>query len=200
MNNSLRIFIDFWNLQLAWNEYSGGQKMDWTGLPKVLVREAINILGRDEISYDGSRVYASVDATKPEDRKLRGWLENFLDRRPGFNVFIRERHPRPRKIHCKQCDREFSECPHCGQPLRRAAEKGVDAAIVTDMLSLAWENSLAVALLVSSDADYIPAVELLQNKGFKVINTTWRGQGHELARTCWGSIELDGFISELRRE
>jgi uncharacterized LabA/DUF88 family protein len=83
--------------------------------------------------------------------------------------------------------------------LRRSAEKGVDAAIVTDMLSLAWENSMAVSLLVSSDADYIPAVELLQNKGFKVINATWKRQGHDLARACWGSIELDRLIPSLQR-
>ena len=51
-----------------------------------------------------------------------------------------------------------------------APEKGVDTAIVTDLLSLAGEEAYDVAILVSSDADHIPAVEWIQAHGRKVIN------------------------------
>ncbi len=33
----------------------------------------------------------------------------------------------------------------------RTVEKGIDTAIVTDMISLAWANAWDVAVLVSSD-------------------------------------------------
>jgi len=45
-----------------------------------------------------------------------------------------------------------------------APEKGVDTAIVTDLLSLASEDAYDVAVLLSSDADHIPAVEWVQNR------------------------------------
>ena len=53
-----------------------------------------------------------------------------------------------------------------------APEKGVDTAIVTDLLSLAGEDAYGVAILLSSDADHIPAAEWIQARGRKVINAT----------------------------
>lgn len=137
--------------------------------------------------------------TKEGDRKLKGWLNTFLDKQPGINTDIRERRPRPKPFHCKACNSEISICPNCSQPIIRAGEKGVDAAIVTDMISLAWVGAYSVAILVSSDGDYVPAVERLQDKGFKVINATWRNLGHQLAQRCWASFEIDGLIPDLLR-
>ena len=82
---------------------------------------------------------------------------------------------------------------------RQGTEKGVDTAIVTDLLSLAWERAYDIAVLVSSDADFVPAVERLQEKGFKVVNATWQGHGHQLARVCWASFEIDHLIPQLTR-
>jgi uncharacterized LabA/DUF88 family protein len=78
-------------------------------------------------------------------------------------------------------------------------EKGVDAAIVTDMLSLAWQNAYDVAVLVSSDADFVPAVERVQERGLKVINAGWAGKGHELKAACWGSFDLDTVTATICR-
>ncbi|MFL6127975.1 MAG: NYN domain-containing protein [Mycobacteriales bacterium] len=78
-------------------------------------------------------------------------------------------------------------------------EKGVDAAIVTDLLSLAWQDAFDVAVLVSSDADFVPAVERVQEKGLKVINAAWQGKGHELKAACWASFDLDTIASTIRR-
>ena len=75
----------------------------------------------------------------------------------------------------------------------------VDSRIVTDMLSLAWDGSYDVALLITSDADMVPAVESLQRHNFKVINATWKGHGHELAKVSWASFELDGELDKLKR-
>ena len=71
-------------------------------------------------------------------------------------------------------------------------KKGVDTAIVTGLLSLAGEGAFDAAVLVSSDTDYLPAVEWLQSRGFKVINATWANHGHELARACWASLSSTG--------
>ncbi|WP_424528171.1 NYN domain-containing protein [Sphaerisporangium viridialbum] len=55
------------------------------------------------------------------------------------------------------------------------------------MLSLAWQDAYDVAVLLTSDADFIPAVERIQERGLKVINTGWSGKDHQLKAACWGS-------------
>ena len=78
-------------------------------------------------------------------------------------------------------------------------EKGIDTAIVTDLLTLAWEGGWQVAVLVSADRDFIPAVEMLANKGYRVINAHFPPKGMDLARACWASIDLRTCLQELSR-
>ena len=47
-------------------------------------------------------------------------------------------------------------------------EKGVDVALVTEMLSMASKNAYDVAILVSGDNDYIGAVEEIKSMGKRV--------------------------------
>ena len=72
-------------------------------------------------------------------------------------------------------------------------------AIVTDMLSLAWESAYEVAILVSADADMVPCVERVQEKGFKVINATWPSGGLHLAKVCWASFDIMDVAGGLVR-
>lgn len=142
-------------------------------------------------------VYASVEAR--QDPNLKNWLDNFLDRQPSFRVITRERQSRPVRIHCRACGAETEHCPACGATFRRAVEKGIDAAIVTDLLSLAWQGAFDAAVLVSSDADFVPAVTRIQEKGLKVVNAGWARHGHELKKACWASFDIDTIASEVYR-
>jgi len=137
--------------------------------------------------------------TTQEGGKLKNWLKSFLDRQAGINVHIRERKPRLKPIHCKNCQIEIANCPGCNQPLKRSSEKGIDAAIITDMFSLAWEDAYSIAILATSDADYVPAVENLQAKGFKIINAGWSNIGFELCGACWASINIENIADALLR-
>jgi uncharacterized LabA/DUF88 family protein len=47
-------------------------------------------------------------------------------------------------------------------------EKGVDVALVTEMLSMAFKNAYDVAILVSGDDDYVGAVEEIKSMGKRV--------------------------------
>jgi uncharacterized LabA/DUF88 family protein len=47
-------------------------------------------------------------------------------------------------------------------------EKGVDVALVTEMLSMAYKNAYDVAILVSGDNDYVDAVEEVKSIGKRV--------------------------------
>jgi uncharacterized LabA/DUF88 family protein len=195
-----RIFIDFWNFQLAWNDRAGVEQIDWHAIPRVLIDETkkkLEAAGITEpLALEETLVYASYNPVK--EGKLRGWLEGWLNRQPSYNVNVRERKSKPRKIHCPQCGTDNEKCP-CGAPFMWAPEKGVDTAIVTDLLSLAGENAYDVAILVSSDADHIPAVEWIQARGRKVINATWAHHGYDLKTKCWAEVELDGLISLMTR-
>lgn len=195
-----RLFIDYWNFHIDWQKRTQSGLIDWTRLPAVFLQAASEQFakaGQGPLSLEETRVYASYEPG--HDGKLKGWLHNWLDRQPGIRVFASERHWRQRSIHCRQCGNELVECPHCSKPLGRAGEKTVDARIVTDLVNLAWEGVYDVALLVTSDKDFKPAVEALQNRSFKVVNGHWRGLGHELASLCWASFEIDGHIGALTR-
>ncbi|MCI0634874.1 MAG: NYN domain-containing protein [Actinobacteria bacterium] len=201
MGTSTRIFIDFWNFQLNWNDRSQ-QGCDWQKLPTVLLGQAADLLAKvgltDALDLEETLVHASVK-TGASEAKLRAWLQGFLDKQPSFRVKVRERRSRKGGIRCNNCKAETKECPNCSAEFERAPEKGVDAAIVTDLLSLAWERMFDVAIVLSSDADLIPAIERVQERGLKVVNATWAGHGYELAHTCWGSFQLDTVIPLLER-
>jgi NYN domain len=197
-----RVFIDFWNFSLQWRDRAGGAKIDWRRVPSVLLKEGSEQLAavgvKDGLHLEETLVYASYGSDEA-GRKLKRWLDTFLDNQPSFRVKARERRAKARPIHCRSCDKSHNTCPHCDEPLNWSPEKGVDAAIVTDMLSLASEGAYEVAILVSSDADFVPAVEWLQARGLKVLNATWSHHGFELAKTAWASMRLDDVIPELTR-
>jgi uncharacterized LabA/DUF88 family protein len=203
LGTSTRIFIDFWNFSLNWNDRMGKQRCDWLQLPTVLTEEARKCLSvidpAEKLSLEETLVYASVKAGDSEVG-LKTWLTNFLDKQPSFRVNIRERKERLVKIRCNGCQKEHDRCPDCDTPFKRAPEKGVDTAIVTDLLSLGSEGRFDVAILLTSDADFIPAVERIQERGLKVINATWAGHGHDLAHTCWASFVLDEVTAPLVRK
>lgn len=196
-----RVFIDYWNFQLSWNHRTGGAFCDWKRLPLSLVTAAavpmleVGLAGALEL--EETLLYASVDPQS--EAKLRGWLEGTVERFPSYRVSIRERHTQPRSVHCKGCGHTTAQCPECGVTFVGKVEKGVDTAIATDLLTLAWQRDYDVAVLVTSDADFVPAVERIQERGLKVINAGWQGKGHELKKACWAAFEIDSITDRLRR-
>lgn len=200
-----RVFIDFWNFSLNWNQRQPtGTRIDWKKLPREMLSSATQIysdvgLGGENLELDETLVYASVDISTDHGRKLKGWLETFLDRQPSVRVITKERAPRPFKVHCRHCDTETSACPNCSTTLTRSIEKGVDTHMVTDLLSLGFQKMFDVALLLSSDADFVPGVTRIQESGLKVINASWANHGHELKGACWASFDLDSVAANLIR-
>jgi ferredoxin len=196
------VFIDFWNFSLQWRDRAGGDRIDWRKVPPVLLREGERQLKsaglEDGLHLEETLVYASHDVDE-RGKRLKNWLDSFLDKQPSFRVQTRVRRSKARSVHCRHCDHSVEKCPNCDEGLRWSPEKGVDTAIVTDLLALAGENAFDVAILVSSDADFVPAVEWLQARGKKVLNATWANHGFELAKVCWASFKLDAVMADLTR-
>lgn len=132
------------------------------------------------------------------DAKLRDWATTFLDRVPGVTVVLKDR-VKKRPPVCQSCHEAVETCCHCGAALSLTEEKGVDVAIATDMIKLAWEDAYDWAVLVSSDRDFIPAVEFLNAKGCKVLHAGFPPRGSQLAAKCWGSLDLRPHLSALER-
>jgi len=82
--------------------------------------------------------------------------------------------------------------------MRGSKEKGVDVQIATDILTLGWEDTYDVAVLVSADSDFVPLAEYLKTKGKKVIHGQFPPKGAELSQKCWGRIDLTAMRDKYR--
>lgn len=196
-----RVFVDFWNFQLYIRDLDSDLRVDWKKLPHVLIAQSLGIIDADaRAQYQGMGVYMSYAPGKDSDRKLKGWAGNVLDKMPGTSVVMLERRKLKSPPSCPSCHSEVPNCPICDHDMRGSREKGVDTRIATDMIRLAWEGAYDVALLVSSDADFVPVVEFLDTKNVKVIHVGVGGQGHHLMQKCWGAVRLEDFIEDIRRK
>jgi len=205
----IRVFVDYWNLQLALNareEALTGQhdvrfRIDWRGLPLWLARKAAEATRIAMWSFEGAIIYASYNPETSEGKSFSNWASNWLNRQPGIQVHCRARQPKnpPR---CPACHESIPNCPRqeCGARLAGTIEKGVDAAMVTDMIRLAWEDAYDIAVLASSDADLVPAVQFLDQKGRKIIQAGFPPSGVQLATSCWASFDIFRHREELRRD
>lgn len=198
----IRIFIDQANLDLtmrsqakrrgvSWNGF------DWTKLTRWLVQQTESVCQLGSAVHEGTRVYASFDQSDPNHANRRKWLQ-WLDRQPGIQVVTSQLRPRPSPT-CQQCHRSIDDCPNCGARLKLRVEKGVDTAIVTDMVALAWQGAYNIAVLASSDSDFVPVVQLLDQRGLKVVQAGFPPGGDELRRACWGQIDMFKGHADLAR-
>jgi len=193
----IRIFIDFWNFQLAWNDHHDPHrpKIPWDEtLPNALVAK---VAPGDGV-YVGTNVYASIDPNNPKDRGLNRFL-HAMDGFPGYSVTKKERRPgSPPKCNHEGCRRTISECPFCGQGITRTVEKGIDAALLTDMVKAAFDDTFDVAVLITEDSDFVPAVKFIQERWTKrIYHAYFRGKSDELRNACWKHIFFDDFMAEL---
>ena len=194
------VFLDFWNFQLSINNVEYHFSVDWQRLGPVLTREALNIVDSSaQLSFEGMNVYGSHDPDSSKDRKFRNWASGTLDKFPGVQVVMLPRQRKRSGPRCPSCFREITQCPQCGADMRGTEEKGVDTRIATDMIKLAWVGAYDVAVLVSSDRDFVPVVEFLNTRGIKVIHATFPPQGSLLSQACWGNIAIPSMIETFRR-
>ena len=188
MGTRVMAFIDGSNFFGSCRDFRPGLKIDFEKLSQALVKHC----GGDQ--YQGTYYYGSYPPTTPDTseadkKRLEKQFRFFeaLDYLIGFTV-----RKFPRKT-------RQAKCGSCGTPVKYTIEKGLDSSIVTEMLSLAWEDAYDVAVLVSDDADLVPAVQFLNRIGKKVYHAyfTTLKRGHELRKACFGQIALEGIIDEV---
>ncbi|NQU06311.1 MAG: NYN domain-containing protein [Calditrichaeota bacterium] len=193
------IFLDYSNFFISWGKLYPTKRYDVLKIPDIFIKHANKVIASTcpdkTLAFEGLRLYASYNPAR--DKGLRNFLIYEIKSKPGIYVDLKDRRPSKKGIHCKNCDDVIVNCPKCNKPFMRASEKGVDAAIITDMFSLHIENVYDVAILITADSDMIGMVEYLQNRGVKVINASWRNIGSTLRSVCWASFEINDIATKL---
>ena len=195
---NVKLYIDFWNFQLSWNrnikpEDTGEKyvRISWRTLPQVLISELPSILGpTSDMQYKGTSVYASVDPRSGSmDMKLKGFLHNTLGQMTGYKVTVHDRRPK------------MDHCPHCSKDISRTVEKGVDSSIITDLFAGALGNAYDIAVLVSNDSDFVPAISTIQERLNKqIVHIGFRYGGDDVRTASWSHIILDGDVAGKLRD
>lgn len=74
-------------------------------------------------------------------------------------------------------------------------EKGIDVRISIDMLQQAYANVYDTAVLVSGDADYVPAVEAVKGSGKHVeLAALPKGRANQLVQVADLVVDLEAII------
>jgi hypothetical protein len=119
-----------------------------------------------------------------KDVGLKNFLHKTLNQMVGFKVHVVDRKER------RSTDSQ-------GNTVIRTVEKGVDTSIVTDLFSGAINLTYDVALLVSNDSDFCPAIQTIQDRLDKqIVHVGFRRGGDEIRSMCWSHIVLDGSVAE----
>jgi hypothetical protein len=203
----VRVFIDFWNFQLTMNDHvrrtkaASKPQIDFRRLGPWLADRAVALLPASSAATrcTGVDVYASHNPASEFDRGFRSFMRA-LSYIEGVRVVLKERRAK-RPPSCPTCHHEVDRCvdPACRASMGGTIEKGIDTAIVADMMRLGWEGAFDVAILLSADADLIPGVEAVQRHGLAVLQASFPPLTTMLARACTGAVDLSPAIAELAR-
>ena len=202
----VRVFVDFWNFHISMQQrgfYADSYSVDWRELGPCLARAAGHIVNPDRpASYQGMNVYGSYDDASPRDVPLLNWMRNTVGKFPGVSTVMVPRQRRREGPKCPSCHQAVLFCPdpQCGADMRGTEEKGIDTRIATDLISLAWDGNYEVAVLVSSDRDFVPVVEFLGKRGIKVVHGAFLPAAAELTQACWASINIPEMRQQFRRK
>lgn len=121
--------------------------------------------------------YYTAMMDKKFDEKRYNDHKNFLDKIkkiPNFNVVL-----------CNLRKTRLDDGSY------RFEIKGDDVHLATDLIKGSYENLYDIAIIVTGDEDFIPAIKLVQKNGKKVVNAFFpKSSSYLLRNRCNGSINL----------
>jgi uncharacterized LabA/DUF88 family protein len=163
---------------------------------------------RVTIFVDGSNLYHSLQTEFGRVRldfiKLATALcqDRTLVRTYYYNAVVRREDGEERYRNQQRFFESLRQLPYFDLRLGRlerrgntVVEKGIDVQIAIDMLRFAYTNSYDTAILVSGDADYVPAVEAVKEAGKHVELACLRSaRSHHLRQVVDQVIPLNDII------
>ncbi|MFA7708798.1 MAG: NYN domain-containing protein [archaeon] len=86
------------------------------------------------------------------------------------------------------------------RPDGKKAEKGVDVKLAVDLVVNAYKDNYDIAILVSNDADFIPAIQEAKELGKQVINVSFpKTKSYHLNKVCSKTIKVNDISEYLRK-
>ena len=184
MTEKVMMFIDGSNLFLGCSDYKQGYKIDMIKL-------------RDKLVGDRNLIrayYYGAKPTKGDKKQIEKQMKfyHFLEH-SGFKVTVLPLRSRKYKHKCTKCGYV--------QNIDKQIEKGVDVALVIDMLILGIPRYYDTAILVTGDLDFMRGIEELQRRGIKVEVAYFRkvGISEELVRCVDKFVDLEEIAKDLKR-
>lgn len=172
----IMIFIDGSNLFHSWRRVTK-EFLD--------VAKMVDILKEGRNLIRAYYFHSECVPPKSEEIKFHDWL-----RYRGLEVITRPLKFRSSGIECKKCGNFFTR--------NIRVEKGVDVALVTNMLSFGFRNVYDTVILVSGDEDYIGAIEELKHLGKKVEIAAFEGSiSNNLRKKADKFVSLDKLTQSL---
>ena len=167
------IFIDGSNLYYSLKDLK---------IKKVDFRKLISLLSMDKLLISTFYYNAPLDISI---NKKKYWEQqkffDFLRKIPDFKVIL----CRMRK-HKKDGEIIFDV-------------KGDDIYLAVDLVSGAYENLYDVAIIVSGDEDFVPAIQKAQKLGKKVINAYFKStSSNYLKHICDESSCIDKIVDKIK--
>ncbi len=179
------LFFDGKNFYAGWKDQTAGRDIDFRKLSQWIVRA----VGGSHLW--GAYYYTGVDDSLPKTPGQEK-LDNFLDMltmQPGF--FVQRFAQKVRT----------TTCPSCGTQSKFSQEKEVDTTMVADMLRLAAVGAFDIAVLISGDADLVPAVEGVRALGKQVYVGSWGSSGlsARIRRAAFDHLNLSEGLTDFAR-
>ncbi|HLC75294.1 MAG TPA: NYN domain-containing protein [Candidatus Nanoarchaeia archaeon] len=184
------VFIDASNLLGGWWTYcknkgytqlnSKTNKLELT--KKIDYKNLIDNI-TDGTDFIRGYFYDSVD--EPLDSRK----QSFFDFLRSLGVTIVTKKLRHKSIECKHCKTKDVNVPY---------QKGVDVALVTEVMSLANEGAYEIAIIISGDNDFVDAVNYIKSKGLKVWVVSFiNSLGEDTMRCADKVIQLDKIFDSI---
>lgn len=186
------VFLDAGNLMGGWWTYCKqngyvqiNSKTNRLELTKKIDHE--KLIKQLSVGTDFIRGYYYDSVEEPIDSKKQG----FFDFLRSFSVTVVTKKLRFKSTECKHCKEKDVNIPY---------QKGVDVALVTDVMSLANEQAYEIAIIVSGDNDFVDAINYIKSKGKKVwVASFINCLGEDTMRAADRCIQLDKLFTVITK-
>jgi uncharacterized LabA/DUF88 family protein len=190
----LMIFVDGQNLLYGCNSYEQGFKWDIDAFIGLLTNLEPN---RKLVQPYYYASIAPIDRNRVDDEGNPIDDEARYRKQQMFYNVVRQKF----KTEIKTTQIQSVHCPNCKTSFKKPKEKGVDVALAADLLTFGLTNDYDVAILVSGDADYLPALKKLAERkpNLKLEIAQFSGQvGHEFRDAGFKFHRLEQYAESFR--
>ncbi len=190
------LFIDGSNLYhgLKQNKIYDYFRYDWFyselskkfDIQKVFFYDAIKSIKIEPVQYAAQQRF---------HERLKKWIPGLVIRHRKLKyirVDNRVENAKKNTAFCNPCKIKLEEFLKVSGLHKLSKEKGIDIQLVADMIKGAFQEKYELALLLTGDADFVPAVELVQLLKKDVVNIhCYAGSSSELRNACDSHIKID---------